>query len=461
MLKHYKGKKEFYSYNKNNVTEQEKHKHENGIYFTSDTHEVFMNGHSYGKDADTAKLGKDILISEGPLATTAIQNAFGGTISKDMTIADVLSKLLCKTKYPTLSYSKATISMTDPEITRNITTGPASGSVVEVGTPVSVTFTGGASQLSPSSNSVSGFNGYVLTTKDENQNIILPDTYTVLRDKTSFSESWSDVSLPVAGYTLTKTTPSGGLTNGDTSPKTSTNQTAITNLSYTFSGTVAEGYNSCSVTETTPQGTAVVPHDIEAGKFFVVANTGDISLDHINNKVTSTVGTPGQSHTIAAKTTSKSYTCTGAYPILFNGTSYTGAENDTPTYVNGVVVAESDTLVKSGDLWQGTKTIYVKFPQQNGHPWKIGIPNYYNATTITAHSYESLVDKNYTTELTFTKKAKLDSDNKVETDKEGNIIYVTGTGVCTTGTTYAYTVWECVGNEGSNGVKLTINLARQ
>ena len=460
MLKHYKGKKEFYSYNKNNVTEQEKHKHENGIYFTSDTHEVFMNGHSYGKDADTAKLGKDILISEGPLATTAIQNAFGGTISKDMTIADVLSKLLCKTKYPTLSYNRATISMTDPEITRNITTGPASGSVVEVGTPVSVTFTGGASQLNPSSNSVSGFSGYVLTTKDENQNIILPATYTVLKDKTSFSENWTNVSLPTVGYTLTKTSQSESLTNTDASTKTSTAQTAITSLSYTFQGTVAAGNNQCSVQETTPQGTATVPYDIEAGKYFIVANTGDISLDHVNDKVTSSVGTPGQTYTIQAKTTSKSYTCTGAYPILFNGTSYESTGGDDTETINGVVAAESDTLVKSDNLWQGSRTIYVKFPQQNGHPWKIGIPNYYNATTITAYSYDSLVAKKYTGELTFTKKAKLDSDNKVETDGDGNIIYVTGKEYCTTGVEYPYTVWECVGNEGSNGVKLTINLAK-
>lgn len=443
MLKHYRGNKNKYSYNLQTPTEA----HKDGLYFTTDKHEILMNGNGYGKNADTALVGKEILISEGPLANIAKTAFPSGKIPDNITIADVLTKLLCKTVYPSLTTTKATLTIGTPTITTSGVSPTAT--VVEVGTNLSVTFTGGSVTHTATSNSLTGFtHGYVLAAEDAEGNFIKPaDGWSV--ETAAVSEAWTNVSFPTVGYTLEKTSCTGGLSTTSADTQTSDADTAISSISYTFSGAATAGSNYCKVTETTPVATGTVPNDIPAGKYYIVSNTTEISDSHKNSAVTNNVGkNAGDSYSTQAKTATADRTWTGVYPILSNGTFYSGSSGNNDALVNSTADTNSATLTKTTTLWSGSKIVYIKFPDQGTHKWRLGIPHHYSATTITASSYDILLAHNYTVPVTFAQVKDKDGNPILETAKCGDNDAVT----------YDYEIWECVGAQGPNGVQLTINL---
>ena len=69
MLRHYRGKKHLYSYFREAKEDEtvNREEHKNGLYFTTDTNEIYLNGVKYGGESDL-KTTSEIRISGGPLA---------------------------------------------------------------------------------------------------------------------------------------------------------------------------------------------------------------------------------------------------------------------------------------------------------------------------------------------------------------------------------------------------------
>jgi hypothetical protein len=80
MLKHYRGNSTKYKYDASAPNDATKSPHKDGIYFATDTKEIYMNGETYGGGNSNALTTADIQISGGPLASEFTDES--GTLSE-------------------------------------------------------------------------------------------------------------------------------------------------------------------------------------------------------------------------------------------------------------------------------------------------------------------------------------------------------------------------------------------
>lgn len=199
MIKFYKGKKENY------ISQT----HNDGIYFTSDSTEIFTGDMSYGKNADTSTTTADIVVAGGPLADDITTNWPEGwvkdgnkVIPSGTSIQDILQGLFLKTQNGTVTWGNISWS---PSLDKP-TVVLSSDGPVEVGSTVTASVT---TKSSVSSNTRSATctttQGYFDTTDGTYQS----GNKTVSKAGTtggtlSVAYSWNDVA--VSDFTSNSTT---------------------------------------------------------------------------------------------------------------------------------------------------------------------------------------------------------------------------------------------------------------
>lgn len=135
MIKFYRG-----------LSESRTDEHINGIYFTTDTDEIFTGDKSYGKNADTSVTTEDIVVAGGPLASEAADNwpwtkDGNNIIPAGTSVQSILEGLFLKPENGTVSWSTISWnpSLGKPTVTLS-SNGPA-----EIGSTVTCTVTANSS----------------------------------------------------------------------------------------------------------------------------------------------------------------------------------------------------------------------------------------------------------------------------------------------------------------------------
>ena len=268
---------------------------------------------------DKTKLKEAITIEGGPLATDAVKAAFpNGVIPADSDIQAVLKALLCVEIYPvptknTPSYS---VSITTPSLTASV----ATGSLVEVGTKVTVdSVTAKSVTVSKTEPKVSGFeHGY----SDSIDGDVNTDT--------SISGAWTVSQKDGNVYELSATV--SGFTG--TAPATVQNAVASSCILSEVELTANLGTNTYKVTEDAPVHTG--SHNGVAS-YYIVSNLGGRSEDKKSVAIEATTTNVEKDPDNKTAT----YTLTGVYPVYTNMKS--GA-NNTTTVENRLALSSGKTF---------------------------------------------------------------------------------------------------------------------
>lgn len=139
MIKFYRGTKAKYQENPSNYTD--------GIYFTTDSNEILINGGVYGKNADASVTTEDVVVAGGPLAdaiknwpTDAAWNSDGNKIIPAGTSMQTLTeKLFLQATPGSVSWSVAwDPTLKEPTVQLMKSDKSDAGSEAEVGTSLIV-----------------------------------------------------------------------------------------------------------------------------------------------------------------------------------------------------------------------------------------------------------------------------------------------------------------------------------
>lgn len=373
---------------------------------------LYAQGEYFGDSAKSNKVSikEKIVVAGGPLAES-VSEVYPDGIAEGTTLQEILVSLLCKELFPDVKVQEPTAGLKSGTIYFN----SVPSGFIEVGTiseikatPTATTSTTRAAKISEMTH------GYVQngvksenTSISENVEVSLFGDYTFEMTSTSFSNN--------AGVDVDDTI-------------TTTNSEISSCVINTYAKTKF-GPNTINATLT----------NIE-GSFSVDSIEDIVPLSNLGNEGETSYSTSYFSdeplYAPANATTTKTWT--GAYPIYFNGVEYAdqnadGAEIGSTSVTSDIALTKCKTLNTS-------ITKYIKFPNQaasNG--WKIAIPDAYPNTVITAKAFNATSAK-YNAPKTFTK---------------GSTI---GSGTCGVDTTFAYTLYECKGTDGENGLYVTITL---
>ncbi len=276
-------------------------------------------------DTKSTIVDKTIVVKGGPLASTL--NAVGITeIPKDMTMQELLQKLFLKELYPynntsdswydaseaelgnqtqiTYSPASGSNSITAPTVSiKSGTTALTSGSLIEVGSVVTVQASSTATQTKAASSKVSGLtygyattiNGDITTSTTITQNVV----YTVVNGAKNKLET-----------SITRFN-NGTIETVETSEDTASYQNK--------SLEVSEGSNEVSVKITGKNYSWNCP---AINSVYIVSNIGNTTSDKKTAQITTKSGT------LTAPTATKEFLLTGVYPIFVNGVSASNTNRD-------------------------------------------------------------------------------------------------------------------------------------
>lgn len=265
MLKHYRGKKENYSYELETPTTA----HENGIYFTNDTHEILMNGEVY-----SGATYADIEISGGPLASH-ITDAAGSNwpwkndsdkkiIPAGKTLQEILTTLLLQEYWPSsITHQQGSIS-TSVNAAPSISLG--SSGTVEIGSTVTATVTpNNKTKVTTTNSTLSGFTSNQGKGYSDSKTGTIVNANSISKALTNIKILQNDVTKRTASIEVktstggvTANSPASGWSNGNiTLTNEVSDSAAISNnlidhglSSVTFSFKVKSGSNTVNATET-------------------------------------------------------------------------------------------------------------------------------------------------------------------------------------------------------------------
>lgn len=389
-----------------------------------DVNAIYANGDVFGDGALSNKtvLTQGFKVEGGPLSDLLKDKGIT-EIEEGTNLQDLLKSLFCVELWPkkiTVTEPAVTVTNVAPKIT-----GVSGSTLYEVGTKLNITVALQTMTVSNTAARISGFE-YGLSydgTKYESVRERVQNNTIVYSDgnysgKYSYSTDASG-SMTIESYLVSTSNTYLNVENGsqsftvDTFLGSNNRVTAVSSyckgLTYSNAG-IAYTYELSNLGST--------GNDVSRNSYGILAVTNvNVSRDE----------TP--------KTTSVSWS--GAYPIYFEGTKYSGNIPSADPVIG--TFTKCDVLKRDGE----TLDIYVKFPNQAASGgWKIVIPDVYASnTTITAKAYNSLSSK-YEAVKTFV---------KTETKRE-----------CTCGTNgntkYQGFIYSCTGTDGANGLKLTIKL---
>ena len=393
-----------------------------------DVNAIYAHGNTFGDGALSNKtvLTEGFRVEGGPLSELLKDKGIT-EITEGTNLQDLLKSLFCVTlwsKNIIVTNPKVTVTNVAPKIT-----GVTNNSLYEVGTKLSVEVALQPMKVNNTPAKISGFE-YGLSyggVKYEDATERIKNNDIIYTADSPYVGTYSYCVGPTDG-------PNYNMSNTVTFQSMPDDQLQVTNGTRLVEVTTYLGSNKFTAISTYSKGLTYSNSGIS--NTYDLSNLGDIGDYSYNiNKL--------DQYTVNRDETDKETTVnwTGVYPILFNGTKYTDSNSD-GVEIDTTSVAASDTLIKSNELFVGSKSLFVKFPKQDANSWKIAIPEYYSGTTISAKAFDGLVTKQYSIDVTFSK-----------TDKTG--IASCGTdGV----TQYYYRIWEATGTSGANGVQLTINL---
>lgn len=378
---------------------------------------LYTQGEYFGDSALANKVTTkaDIQVAGGPLADS-IKEVYPNGIPAGTTLQDILVNLCCKEIFPDLnekdSYGKLKY-IKSGSVTINkgtITFNSVPSGFVEVGTESTVTATPTETTYSATDSTISGLtNGYELDgVKSENTSVSYTPIVELIGTQ-SFSLTSSSF-VDADGNDISDTVNGNALNSISNAVKTKF------------------GENSVSASLSNKMAYYVVDDITGVYPYSNLGNKGETSYSVAY--IDSFVNSPGNT------TSTKKWT--GAYPIYFNGVEYSdsnadGAEIATTSVASDIALTKCKTLNTS-------ITKYIKFPNQAASKgWKIAIPDAYPNSTITAKAFNATSAK-YNAVKTFTKGS------------------TTGSGTCGKNTTFSYTLYECKGTDGENGLYVTITL---
>lgn len=370
---------------------------------------LYTQGEYFGDSALANKVTTktDIQVAGGPLAES-VKEVYPDGIPAGSSLQDILVNLLCKELYPTVSTTEASIALNKGSITFN--TVPSG--FVEVGskgtvkaTPSKTTYTvnydSTVSNLSYGYESADGYSSSKTSIISTPEVDMIGTQAFQLASSSFVDAAGNDVDDIIAGTYL---------------------NAIIGNVITKF------GENKVTGTLTNQSAYFVADAISETYPLSNLGNKGNVSYSVA--KIETSVSQPGS--------TTSSKTWTGAYPVFFNGVEYNDTNAD-GVEIESTSVATDIALTKCKTL-NTSITKYIKFPNQAASQgWKIAIPDAYPNTTITAKAFNPTSAK-YNADKTFTKGS------------------TTGQATCGENTTFSYTLYECKGTDGENGLYVTIAL---
>lgn len=392
-----------------------------------DVNAIYANGDVFGDGALSNKtvLTQGFKVEGGPLSDLLKDKGIT-EIEEGTNLQDLLKSLFCVELWPkkiTVTQPAVTVTNVAPKIT-----GVTNGLLTEVGTELNITVALQTMAVSNTAARISGFE-YGLSydgTKYEsarervqNNTIVYP-----IDGGNHYAGKYS--------YSISKSGSMKDDVNFSSTPNANLN---VENGSESFTVFTYLGSNN-KVTAVSTYCRDLTYSNAGIAYTYELSNLGSIGNDASRNSYSiNSVTNVNVLRDETPKTTSVSWS--GAYPIYFEGTKYSGNIPSADPVIG--TFTKCDVLAMDG----GTLTIYVKFPNQSkSGGWKIVIPEVYaRDTTITAEAYNSL-SGNYEAKKTFVKK-----EDKRE---------------CTCGTNgntkYQGVIYLCTGTDGANGLKLTIKL---
>ena len=368
---------------------------------------LYTQGEYFGDSALANKVTTkaDIQVAGGPLADS-IKEVYPNGIPAGTTLQDILVNLCCKELFPTVSTNNGSVTINKGTITFN--TVPSG--FVEVGAVSTIKATPTETTYSAYDSAISGLTyGYELNgVKSENTYVSYTPIVELIGTQ-SFSLTSSSF-VDADGNDISDTVNGNALNSISNAVKTKF------------------GENSVSASLSNKMAYYVVDDITGVYPCSNLGNKGETSYSVAY--IDSFVNNPGNT------TVTKKWT--GAYPIYFNGVEYSdsnadGAEIASTNVANDIALTKCTTLNTS-------ITKYIKFPDQAASKgWKIAIPDAYANSTITAKGFNASSGK-YDIDTTFAKGS------------------TTGSGTCGKDTTFSYTLYECKGTDGANGLYVTITL---
>lgn len=389
-----------------------------------DVNAIYANGDVFGDGALSNKtvLTQGFKVEGGPLSDLLKDKGIT-EIEEGTNLQDLLKSLFCVELWPqkiTVTQPRVTVTNVAPTIT-----GVNGSGLYEVGTNLDITVALQTMAVSNTAAKISGFE-YGLSynnTKYESARERVKDN-TIIYSDGHYSGKYS--------YS---TDASGSMKTDENFASTSNTNLNVENGSRTFIVDTFLGSNN-RVTAVSSYCKGLTYSNAGIAYTYELSNLGSIGNDAGRNSYSiNAVTNVNVSRDETPKTTSVSWS--GAYPIYFEGTKYSGNIPSADPVIG--TFTKCDELKKDGE----TLTIYVKFPDQSSSGgWKVVIPEVYASdTTITAKAYNALSGK-YEAVKTFV---------KTETKRE-----------CTCGTggntKYQGFIYSCTGTDGANGLQLTIKL---
>lgn len=389
-----------------------------------DVNAIYANGDVFGDGALSNKtvLTQGFKVEGGPLSDLLKDKGIT-EIEEGTNLQDLLKSLFCVELWPqriTVTRPAVTVTNVAPTIT-----GVSGSGLYEVGTKLNITVALQTMAVSNTAARISGFE-YGLSyfgTKYESAKERVQNN-TIVYDNGFYAGKYS--------YSINA---SGSMKDDESFTSTSNTNLNVENGSRSFTVDTFLGSNN-NVTAVSTYCKGLTYSNIGITSTYELSNLGSTgndagrysySIDPVSDVNISRDETP--------KTTSVSWS--GAYPIYFEGTKYSGKIPSTDPVIG--TFTKCDVLKRDGE----TLDIYVKFPDQSSSGgWKVVIPEVYSSdTTITAKAYNALSGK-YEAVKTFV---------KTETKRE-----------CTCGTDgntkYQGFIYSCTGTDGANGLQLTIKL---
>lgn len=390
-----------------------------------DVNAIYANGDVFGDGALSNKtvLTQGFKVEGGPLSDLLKDKGIT-EIEEGTNLQDLLKSLFCVELWPkkiTVTQPRVTVTNVAPKIT-----GVSGSGLYEVGTNLDITVALQTMTVSNTAAKISGFE-YGLSYNNTK--------YESARERVQNNTIVYPADGNYAGKYSYSINASGSMKDDVNFSSTSNAYLNVENGSESFTVFTYLGSNN-KVTAVSTYCRNLTYSNTGIAYTYELSNLGSIGNDAGRNSYSiSAVTNVNVSRDETPKTTSVSWS--GAYPIYFEGTKYSGNIPSADPVIG--TFTKCDELKKDGE----TLVIYVKFPDQSSSGgWKVVIPEVYSSdTTITAKAYNALSGK-YEAVKTFV---------KTETKRE-----------CTCGTSgntkYQGFIYSCTGTDGANGLQLTIKL---
>ena len=323
---------------------------------------------------DKTMLKESITIEGGPLATTAVKNAFeGGVIPAGTDMQAIFKALLCVEIYPapTANTPSYDVTISNPTLTitnSSVITTAGNDKLVEVGQTITFSsVTANAVSISKTQPKVSGFNvdGTVYGYSTEIDGTITKSD--------SVSGEWTVSQMEGQVYELSGAIVSGF--TGGTAPTTVQNAIADSCILSGCTLTAVEGPNTYKVVEDAPKHTG--SHNGVASKY-IVSNLGGRKEEKKSPAIAAT--TTNVEKDPSNKETSLSVI--GVYPIFTNGVSASTTDATAAAMADlANPVADYGTKLK---LMKASTSFAVSFAHQDLEPYSICLPGTWKISSAKA-----------------------------------------------------------------------------